>query len=373
MLPGMAWTEPLPDGGYRGMWRDASGRRRSASFDRRTRQRFDGPRGQQKALAYAIGQEAIARDNGPQADHRGLTWGQWSERWLQLRRTESNTGRTDLARIRIYLEPRWGRVRLRDIRHRDIQAWINELDDSDLSGSTVRQINYLLSASLKAAVRSGHIQSNPCQLIELPTANTGKERYLTKSEFWYAHYWLSDQLHADAAVLLAFTGLRFGELAGLHWTRVDLERKQLTVAETWEAVEHRVKPYPKSKKPRQIPLADPVLDVLASLPPASGPCGQPHPKGSPRCTSPLVLTDPGGQPIDYDRLARDWRTALDLAGLEPARIHDLRHSCASWLVQDGVPIAMVQKIMGHSSITTTMRYAHFAPGQYDQVLATLNR
>jgi integrase len=372
----MAWTERLPDGNLRAMWRDASGRRRSASYNKKlgkTARWPDTVRGRKECEAYAIGQEAIARDNGPQADARGLTWGQWCERWLQLRRTESNTGRTDQARVRLYLEPRWGKVRLRDIRHRDVQVWVNDLEDGDLSGSTVRQINYLLSASLKAAVRAGHIQANPCHLIELPPANGGKERFLTKSEFWYVHYWMEHPLHADAAVLAAFTGMRFGELAGLHWNRVDLERKLVTVAETWEAVEHRIKPYPKSKKPRVIPLADSAIDALISLQPGrTGPCGQQHPPGSTRCTSPLVLAGEAG-PLDYDRLARDWSTALALAGVEPARLHDLRHSCASWLVQDGVPLAMVQRIMGHSTITTTMRYAHFAPGQFEQVLATLNR
>jgi len=364
----MAWTQQLDNGNYRAFWRDASGVRRSAVMDKKTRRPF---LQEKHALTYAIGQEAIARDDGPQNDGKGLTWGQWCDRWLELRRVEPSTKRADAGRIENHLSPHWQKARLSQITRTKIQAWVNELaDDPDLSPSTVRRIYYLLSASMKAAVKAGHLAANPCQLIDLPTPAPGKEHFLTKPEFWAIHAYMNAP-YSDAAVILAYTGLRFGEMAGLHWDRVDLEAGTLTVVETWDKVDRRIKAYPKGKGSRTVPLTPEVIEVLMSLDPGRGRCGQAHAKGS-SCRSRLVLSSPTGLPLDYSTMREQhFMPALASAGIGHTRLHDLRHSYASWLAQQGIPLHVIQGLLGHGSVTVTERYSHIGAEQYEKVLAAL--
>lgn len=366
----MAWTEQLPSGFYRACWRDATGAKRSSATDRAAvpPRRFTRPRA---AMTYAAGREAIARDDGPQNTGKGLTWGQWSERWLELRRVEPSTAKADEHRIRRHLQPQWGGKPIKRIERRHVQAWINDLAASELSAATVARIYHLFGASMKAAVKAGQLAASPCLLIDLPTAPPPHDRYLTKAEVRQVHSYVASRTAADAIITLAYTGLRFGELIGLHWDRVDLLAKTLTVVETWDGAAGQVKAYPKSKRPRTVPLSPEVLDVLTGRPPDTGPCLLPHAKGS-ACRSSLVFASSTGRPLDYANLRnREWVPALDLAGIGHTRLHDLRHSFASWLAQDGVPLHVIREMLGHGSVTTTERYSHIGAEQYARVLAAL--
>jgi integrase len=179
--------------------------------------------------------------------------------------------------------------------------------------------------------------------------------------------------YSDAVLLLVETGMRFGELAGLHWQRVDLRRKQLDVIESWSRAGNCMKPYPKSRKRRSVPLSDRALEILESLPRLLGQCGQRH-EGTVRCTSTLVLPSPEGLPLDsHNMRERHWMPALKLAGLEHARQHDLRHTYASWLAQAGVPLGDIAEALGHSDAYVTQRYKHLADRHLDRVREALNQ
>lgn len=364
----MAWSEKLPNGNYRGCWRDATGAKRSATTDDEGK-KFTQPKA---AKNYAIYREGSVRADAPQRPKAGsLTWGHWCEEWLQIRRVEPSTARSDRGRLNAHLHPRWDNVRLTKITDMDVQAWVNQLADrDDLSPSTVQRIFHLFSASMKAAVRAKRLQINPCIGTAIPASPPAQEHYITEQQFWKIHSYMNPP-YADALVILVFTGVRFGEMAGLHWSRVDLDRKQLQVAETWDSAAQRIKGYPKSRKPRNLPLVQDVLDVLMKLPPDQGGCGLPHAAGS-RCDSSLVLTSSTGlMPVDSSAMRREFNRAVAASGVGHTRIHDLRHSFGSWLVQKGVPLTVVQELMGHASLVTTQRYAHFGPGRFEQVIAAL--
>jgi integrase len=379
----MAWAEKLPTGLYVARWRDGADHKRSRSgFAQRA-----------AALRYAGEQESRTRrgERGYQA--RGPTWGDWLPIWLDLRTVEPSTAKHDLSRIDRYLLPYWYTARLGQITRTDAQRWVNQLG-KELSPSTTRRVFAVFSASMSAAVRAGHVGANPCQTVDLPTAATGHEHYLTRAEFDAVASFLNEP-YRTAAILLAGCGLRFGEMAGLHWWRVDLEAGELVVAETWDATARQVKAYPKGRKAHAVPLPDFVIDALVEAGPgrfarddmpglspvayaawlASGDpartCGLPHAKGSP-CRSGLVLST--GRPLDSNNMRnRHWNPALELAGVGHTRLHDLRHTYASWLRQDGVDLETVQHLLGHGSITTTARYSHLGDTQRGKVLAALNR
>jgi len=289
---------------------------------------------------------------------------------MRQRRVEPSTAKQDGYRIEKYLIPQWGDVRLNRIRRADIQEWVNELLDEDgdyaLSPSTVDRIFRLLSASMKTAVLGNKIPGNPCFGVKIAAAVPGHERYLTRAEFDLIAHHLNEP-YRTMAILLVGTGMRFGEMAGLHWSRVDFGNGFITVAETWDGTAQRIKATTKSGKTRRVPIPSWVQDALIARPRTLAPtCGLPHAKGGVRCTSPLVMLSPTGKPLDVTQVGRlQWRQAVELSGVGHVRMHDLRHTYASWLRQDGADIEHVQELLGHATILTTQRYSHFGPERFE--------
>lgn len=155
-----------------------------------------------------------------------------------------------------------------------------------------------------------------------------------------------------------FTGLRLGNVVNLDWRQVDLTQRQVTI---------RIKdPEYEGGRPHAVPLIDPVVILLANLDPKeSGPVWFYRGKGRAR-----KLKD---QPIKEWKGA--WKGALKRAGLEPKdwRWHDLRHTCATWMLHKGVPLDVVQLVLGHADIRTTQRYAHHVRQAKLTALNTLTR
>ena len=167
---------------------------------------------------------------------------------------------------------------------------------------------------------------------------------------------------------------RWGEAVGAHLHRLDLAARRLDIHEVWDQKTREIKPYPKGRTKRSVPLPSWLVDRLtahlAGLPDASS-CGATHRRGS-RCRSGLII--PGrGTVIDYDSWRRTkWAPALARAGIVDATIHDTRHTYASWLLQDGVSIEALSALLGHASIATTQRYGHLSSTQWGGVVAALD-
>jgi len=359
----MAWVEHVKTTGtHKAWWRDNQGRKHSKSgFTQRA-----------AALRFAGEEESKTRRGERAYTAKGPTWGQWADRWLQLRTVEPQTARGDGYRLANHVRPQWDHWRLSTIETDDIQAWVNQLRTQPLSPATIRLIYHLFAASMKAAV-GRHINATPCRGIVLPTLPPKQDRGLTRVEFDRALYYLTSDTVRTAVTVLAYTGLRFGEMAGLHWDHVHLDTGLIIVAETWDTAAKAIKPYPKSKNPRPVPLPLPALTALKEHPRAEGgSCGIPHMRGA-QCRSPLVFLSRDHRPLEASNIrARHWLPALQLAGIQPARLHDLRHSYATWLRESGVDLETVQELLGHGSITTTQRYRHIGPGMYADVLRALD-
>jgi integrase len=368
----MAWAEQLPDGRWRACWRDNAQRKRSTTTDPATGHAFT-----RKAAAERVaGQLETKARHGEHSDARGksITWGQWCPMWLEHRRVEPSTRAGDVLRVEKYLKPQWGGWRISRIRRPDVQAWVNDLARTDLAAGSIEKVVRLFSASMTAAAATDPplIGANPCTGVRLPRIAPGHERYLTRGEVELIAYHLNEPYRL-AVLLAAGTGLRWGELAGLHWQRVDLATGVLDVVETWDRT--RIKTYPKGHNRRGIPLASWLVDALREAaerrPPVQS-CGLEHARGGARCRSGLVIATRTGVPLSGQNFGRrQWRDACQLAGVERARLHDLRHTFASWLVQDGVSLQEVQRLLGHASITTTERYSHLGVSQNERVLAAL--
>ena len=355
----MAWAERLANGHYRAVWRDADGRQRSKSW---FTEKDDAER-------YGATQEFGERQGKTGYRGRSITWGEWCDQWQRYRTLEASSADAEAWRITKWLRPQWGGVQLVKIKRGDVQAWVTRLA-ADMSPASVAKVYRILSTSMKAAVEHDVIAISPCVGIKLPKTPPGHEVYLSRGEVdTIAHY--MREPYRSAVILLVGTGLRFGEMAGLHWHRLDLNAQAIDVVETWDDTAGRVKGYPKSGRTRRVPVPDWVLDAIG-LPGEAKTCGLIHAGGS-RCRSGLVIPAPEGGALSARNMRnRHFGPALRHAGIEHVRIHDLRHTYASWLLQGGASLSEVAQVMGHSSITVTTRYAHLAPSHAERVRSILD-
>lgn len=359
----MAWTEKLPSGKYRGLYRDAGGKRRSVgSFGHKA-----------EALREASAKEAEVRKQMKADPHAyKQTWSTWADKWWPTRSVAPSTARTDARRRRTHLDERWADVPLGSITRQDVKAWAADMAAAGTGPATIQRAVHLFSASLNAAVDAEILATNPAARIKLPKGAKAQERFLTREEYEALCEQLptkDDQLVTD---LLVYTGMRWGELAGLHWHRVDLKRGVVRVVETWDEAAGMMKPYPKGKRARDIPLTPALVRTLTARrkeQAAAMKCGVDHAAG--KCRSGLVVTTEGGSVLRNSNWSPVWRGALANAGIGHARVYDLRHSYASWLLQAGIPLAEVGRLMGHVSTQTTAGYAHLAETPSAAVLAAL--
>jgi integrase len=174
---------------------------------------------------------------------------------------------------------------------------------------------------------------NPAARIKL-FREKQRQRYLTPGEIKVLNVALAeepDPYWRAFFALALLTGCRRSELLGAQWRQVDLDAKTLTL------------PVTKADRPHVLPLSDAALALLSSLPsrPAGGFIFPSHGKQG-------HLVEP----------KTAWRRICQRAGVSGCRIHDLRHSLASILIQRGYGIALVARILNHSQLSTTERYAH---------------
>jgi len=168
--------------------------------------------------------------------------------------------------------------------------------------------------------------------------------------------------------LAANTGGRWGELAGLHRERINVQQLRIVIQEVADEG-GVIKPYPKSRHRRGIPItpefAARLEQWMRDHPPI--PCRAKHRGGKP-CGGHLLFATRQGTAWEYHNFRRElWDPMVQAAGLPDVTPHDLRHTYASWLVQNGVKTEQIQALLGHQFIGTTQRYAHLADSQWDTV------
>lgn len=351
----MPSVEKLPSGKYRAIYRGPDGKRRSAgTFTHK-----------KLATTEAASAEVKAHATGwrdPKSAQR--TWGEWCEEWWPTRAVEPGTLKREEYNRDLHLLPKWGDVRLVDITRFDVKAWAAELKKSGLAPATVLKRVYLLSASLSAAIDKEILVTNPAFRIKLPGGETDVRRFLTRDEAAdvLAQFRPPVDRPTNEALVstLLGTGMRWGEAAGLQVRRVNLLRGQVTVAEVWDDEMRQMKGYPKGRQIRDVPIPDWVAPLLEREID-----GRSH--GFVFRQDSFVL--------DYANWRkRFWLPAVEHAGHGPVRISDLRHTYASWLLQDEdhpLSLAEIGLLLGHVSEQTTAIYAKLAAVPDQRVHAIL--
>lgn len=246
-----------------------------------------------------------------------------------------------------HIDKRWQDVEMADITRQDIRAWavgLTRQEDGAISLASARRITNILSASLSAAVDKGILDVNPAARLKLGKVELNHNRYLTRAESSRLLGQFPEGVDRALVQTLLGAGLRWGEVAGLQVRRVDFTRQQIRVAEVWDSRGRKLKMYPKGRRQRTVPITDWLAEELTA---AIGMRTSGH------------VFQKNGHMIDYGNWRKKfWVPAIELAGLAPLRIHDLRHTYASWLIQQGFSLAEVGKLLGHESPNTTQIYAH---------------
>ncbi|HTX35404.1 MAG TPA: site-specific integrase [Bryobacteraceae bacterium] len=291
-----------------------------------------------------------------------------------------------------HIVPVIGRVPLVKLSPQHVQMLIAEKLET-LSPKTCRHIRTCLRVALGTAVKWNLIHRNAAALSDPPPLPERRVRSLTEEEL--AAFEKAAQGHPfEAAFVLALaTGAREGEILGLQWSRVDLEKKQFeiavqlqrlyrkpaakpTTASGIEDTEPRtalVLSTPKTRKStRTVLLCEVAVKALVAH--------RMRQEADKRLASTrwqdldFVFANPcTGTPLDPRTLIKYFYQVRDGAGIKDLRFHDLRHSCASFLLAHGVPIKMISELLGHSSTAFTMDvYGHVLPKLQQQAATEMD-
>jgi integrase len=180
----------------------------------------------------------------------------------------------------------------------------------------------------------------------------------------------------EAFFVVALTcGLREGELQALRWKDVDLERYRLRVTATLTAVQDGKPVFgePKTQHSRRT-VRMPQMATAALERHQADQDARRRLAGDAWEENGLVFTSDVGRPLWRSQIRKHWLALLEKAGLPPMRVHDLRHSAASLLLAEGVPVKVASEMLGHSDVTTTLRiYAHVIEGAQEQAASAMDR
>jgi integrase len=330
----------------------------------------------QRAVYGKLTRAMADRVSGIVYDAGKLTTEEYLGRWLSdsVRDTvRQRTYERYEQLVRVHIVPALGRLKLKNLTPAHVRCFYRSKLDEGLAPRTVEYIHRTLSKALKQAVSDALIPRNAAGSVKPPQPRTEEIRPLDREQ---ARAFLEavsgDRLEALYVVAIT-AGLRAGELLGLKWEDVDLEAGMVQVRRTLsEARSGRIFEAPKSGKGRRIRLTRKATQALRG-----------HRKrqleeklhlGTIWQENGLVFPSQAGTPIGGRNLIRHFKIRLGRAGLPSTfRFHDLRHTCATLLLRQGVHVKFVQELLGHGDVSLTLNtYSHVLPDMGDAAAAAMD-
>lgn len=316
--------------------------------------RFGGERYRKKSpvntKAGALNHEAMLREklvkgepieeNRPELKKYNFQSFAWE--WFEIY-VKNNNKYSEIRGKKIILErhliPFFGKSKLENITSMDVEKYKAKKGEEKLSKKTINNHLTVLNTCLTVAMEWLNLDKKP--KIKRLKAEPPKMKFLSDKE---CRLILNNARGTwrDMIYLALKTGVRFGELRALKWEDVNWRNNLLTVK---RSIFRGVIVPPKSNKERYVPLIGEAVDVLRKR----------EKRGE------YIFSDKKGKIVEENRVRRELWRACDRAGMERAGWHCLRHTFASHLAMKGAPLKSVQELLGHASITTTMRYAHLSP------------
>lgn len=369
-----------------------SRQKRDGTFSHDVRFRQDG---QSKSLSFsdydkAVKWERILKQVGPaeaikllgmatQAD--APTVDEYAETFIAAKSgIEPKTAEHYRMFMRLHISPAFGSLPIDAVGPELIAKWVNAQAKAGAASKSIQNRHGFLSTLMMSAVEDDLISKNPCTRTRISRTEVAERVFLSPDDFTTLLGFIPPH-YQTFVLLLATTGLRWGEATALKPSDVDVERQTLTVSRAWKSSKEQgwyLGPPKTKRSKRTVSLPGSLVDQLV-----------------PFMGREFLFTNQVGNPIRHTNFYPEvWEPARRLAnGLPPfavtrgkgttyrprtggvwaqepsaapigkmPRIHDLRHSHASWLISRGVPLPTIQRRLGHESITTTVdTYGHLSP------------
>jgi integrase len=358
----MASAQKRSNGKWLGRYRAPDGKERGKSFARKG-----------DALRWAQEQEAKVRTlDWTDPTRAKVTVGELAAAWFSSHEVKPKTRASYGSLLSNCVIPAWGTVRLDRVTTTGVKTWVTTMTGGRgrlLSASRRRQAYHLLTAILDAAVQDGRIPRNPAR----PAVRTGSRsgflpalpqsrsrRYLRHEEVVRLADASGD--YRTLVLVLAYCGLRWGEVAALRVRNVDLLKRRFVVEQSLADVNGELIFGPtKTHAARTVPVPSVLGEPLALAMSGKG-------------RDDLLFTSPMGAPLRLPNWRRRvFDPAVTSAGLEGLTPHGLRHTAASLAVASGASVKGVQRMLGHKDAAMTLNvYADLFDDELDAVVGRLD-
>lgn len=313
---------------------------------------------------FVAGEAAIDRD---------MPFSSYLVQWMEMARStlKPNTAAGYASMIQNPIAPYFQQrgITLGGLQAVDIQMFYTS-QLKRVSANTVIHYHAIIHRALKYAVKTDLIDVNPADKVERPRKDRFTASFYDGNEVNRLFQAARGTPLELPVMLAAFYGLRRSEVVGLKWDAIDFENKTIAIrhtvtvcAEKGRRIEVAADTTKTASSRRTLPLVPAFQTKLAALKEQQEKnrilCGRSY------CTDYLgyVLVDAMGNRLKLSYISTAFPALLKRSGLRPIRFHDLRHSCASLLLKNGVPMKQIQEWLGHSDFSTTANiYAHLDAG-----------
>jgi integrase len=340
-LPGLLWEQRAVNtewGSYRLRYKNAAGKTAYAQIGPSCAVTLAEARKRSRQLRAEI-QLGSDPQNEARERRKGMTWDTFfADHYLPHAQQHLRSWRNLEEMHRLRISARFGQTKLDRIRKGDAQKFLNELKASGLADSTCSHYGKLLRQALNVAVSWGYLDTNNINGIKLFKEDNQVERYLEGEELQQLLKILDEDKNKMVSRIILFllsTGARKDEALNAKWSQIDRVKNSWLISADVS----------KSKKRRTVYLNDVALGILDELDTES--------KSEYLFTSSRTgdrLTD----------ISKVWGRIRSKAGIPDVRLHDLRHSYASFLANSGCNEFQIQQALGHASTVTTRRYVHMS-------------
>ncbi len=291
----------------------------------------------------------------------------WLERWLEEEARPTVRPRSygvyrSIARC--HLVPGLGQIPLRELGPEDVRDFLQQQAAAGLTVESIRSHHSMLRRALEIATRYGYTERNVAKLVTPPRLVREEVRPLDRQETQRFLQAAREHRLEALFVLAASTGMRLGELLGLTWRAVDLDAAYVRVERVLARYErdYHLDPPKTPRSRRAIALSPPLVAAL-------GHHGEEWARREAEAAATwqgnrwgLVFTTETGRPLHARTVQENFGRLLEQAGVRRVRFHDLRHGAATLLLEQGVPMKVVQDVLGHAQISMTADlYSHVVP------------
>ena len=316
-------------------------------------------------------------EQGLTYDATRTTFGEYLEGWLNLKRSvvRIHTIEQYQRTVNKYILPGLKNAKLNELTPGRIQGLYDQLQKQGVTPRVVQVVHAVIYGSLQQALKLGIIGRNPALAAVTPAAKLREIQVWDESQISQFLVSIQGQRNETLYRLALATGMRRGELCGLQWSDVDWLAKTIYVQRQVTQPEGGGFQYtlPKTSAGRRmISLGENMIQALRlqiervqTLRAAVGERWK---------DNDLIFPSLAGTPIDGYNLSKEFRILAEQAGLPRIRFHDLRHTAASMMLNHGIPVIIVSRILGHSKPSITMDiYGHLIPGMQDQAASLMDQ